>query len=148
MTTVNNHTPQRIAIPRYGQRIMPRFGLARQFYLVTADRHKQQVEARVQHQWDPNKNPSVARWLKELGASGVICDGIHPRFQMALKTEGLWVLGGVWGEIGDILDRWLNGRLTASNDLTDTDQATCCRPALSPCHDRSCPKPPTRRKPS
>ncbi len=145
MSTANDHKPQRIAIPHYGQRIMPRFGLARQFYLVTADRHKHQIDEPVHHQWDPCQEPSVARWLKQMRVSGVICDGIHPRFQTALKAEGLWILGGAWGEIGDVLERWLNGQLTASNDLAGTGQETCCRPSRSHCRDRSCPKPPTRR---
>ncbi len=35
MSIIDRHTPQVIAIPRYGQRMMSRFGLARGFYLVT-----------------------------------------------------------------------------------------------------------------
>lgn len=148
MSTINNHMPQLIAIPHYGQRIMPRFGLAREFYLVTADRHTKQIEAPIHQQWDPAQERSVIRWLKQRGASGVICDGIHPRFQTALKAEGLWILCGVWGEIGEVLERWLNGQLTASNDLSSTGQETCCRPARSQCQDPRCPKPSTRRNPS
>ncbi len=127
---------------------MPRFGLARQFYLVTANRHKQQIDELVHHQWDPSQAPSIALWLKQKSVSGVICDGIHPRFQTALKAEGLWILGGAWGEIRGVLERWLAGQLTVANDLTGSGQETCCRPARKRCQDPSCPKPPTREKPS
>lgn len=127
---------------------MPRFGLAREFYLVTADLHKKQIDTLIHQQWDPGQEPSVVRWLKQMGVSGVICDGIHPRFQTALKAEGLWILGGVWGEIGEVLERWTNGQLTASNDSTVGGQEACCRPARNLCLERSCPKPSTRRKPT
>ncbi len=148
MSKINTHTPQIIAIPHYGQRIMPRFGLAREFYLVTADRNKRQIDPRIHQQWDPGQQPSVARWLKQMNVTGVICDGIHTRFQIALKAEGLWVLAGIWGEIDEVLKRWLDDQLATPDDLDDTSQRTCCRPAQNNCMDRKCPKPPTRRKPS
>lgn len=143
-----NHTLQRVAIPHYGRRIMPRFGLARQFYLLTVDDHKHLVDSPVNYQWDPHEESSVARWLKQMNVSGVICDGIHPRFQVALKAEGLWVLGGVWGEIGDVIERWLKGQITAADQSELPNPGICCRPIRNHCHDRNCTKPATRRKPT
>lgn len=148
MTTDPNHTLQRVAIPHYGQRIMPRFGLARQFYLLTVDRHMHRVNFPVNYRWDPRQEPSVARWLKLMTVSGVICDGIHPRFQMALQEEGLWVLGGAWGEVDAVIELWLQGRLTTAEASGYTNPGICCRPSRNHCHDRNCPKPPTRRKPT
>ncbi len=100
----------RIAIPYYGSRVMPRFGLARHFYLVTVDPQTNQVADLQQHLWDPQDQPSVACWLREQQVNGVICDGIHPRFQTVLEAEGLWVLWGAWGEVSAVLDQWLAGQ--------------------------------------
>ena len=105
----------RIAIPYYGSRVMPRFGLARNFYLIAIDPQTSQVADFQQHRWNPHAELSVARWLREYEASGVICDGIHPRFQAALKAEGLWVLWGAWGEVSEVLDQWLAGQLPLPN---------------------------------
>ncbi len=97
---------------------MPRFGLARHFYFVTVDQQISQVADLQQHEWDPQDKPSVARWLREQQVNGVICDGIHPRFQAALEAEGLWVLSGAWGEVNDVLEQWLAGQLPLLNDDT------------------------------
>jgi hypothetical protein len=48
----------RIAIPYYGSRVMPRFGLARHFYFVTVDPQTSQVADLQQHRWDPQGKPS------------------------------------------------------------------------------------------
>lgn len=148
MRKVADHTLEQVAIPYYGQRIMPRFGLAREFYLFTVDDHKQLVTSLVSHKWDPHQEPSVARWLKDMNVSGIICDGIHPRFHTALKAEGLWVLDGTWGEINDVIERWLKGQLAAKTESANADLVTCCRPTRPPCHDRNCTKPSPRRKPT
>lgn len=108
----------RIAIPYYGSRVMPRFGLARHFYFVIVDPHTSQVADLQQHRWDPQDKSSVASWLREHQVSGVICDGIHPRFQTALKAEGLWVLWGAWGEVNTVLEQWLAGQLPLPNGDT------------------------------
>lgn len=148
MSPVSDHSRVRIAIPYYGQRIMPRFGLARQFCLVTADLQQRQILDHRFQQWDPEQEPSVARWLKSMEVCGVICDGIHCRFQMALKAEGLWIVGGAWGNLEDVIRSWLRGNLPHSTLLTGTDQTVCCQSSRSRRRNRSCPNPQGRRKPS
>lgn len=148
MSTDNNHTLQHIALPYYGQRIMPRFGLARQFYLVTVDRNKHQSGIPAHCQWNPCQEPSVACWLKQMSVTGVICDGIHTRFQAALKAQGLWVLDGIWGEIDEILERWINGQLTVTKIFSNAAQKTCCRPASNRRTEPSCTKTLSRRNPT
>lgn len=147
MPSVHNQHHVCIAIPHYGQRIMPRFGLARQFCLVTASLQQRRILQLIHQQWDPDQEPSIALWLKRMKVSGVICDGIHSRFQAALRAEGLWIVGGAWGEIEEVLERWLQGELTPSDTLNGADQSVCCRPSRNRRRDRSCPTP-TRRKPS
>jgi predicted Fe-Mo cluster-binding NifX family protein len=115
----------RIAIPCNGNRIMPRFGLARDFFLVDID-----IGSRFSNlrscQWEPSIEPSVARWLRSLKMDGVVCDGIHPRFQTALRAEGLWVLWGTWGEIEDVLHRLVEGTLSAPPKENVVPPAPCC----------------------
>lgn len=148
MSSASNRNRIRIALPYYGQRIMPRFGLARQFCLVTADLQHQQILDHSFRQWDPDEEPSVARWLKQMEVGGIICDGIHSRFQAALRAEGLWIVGGVWGELEDVLRHWLSGDLSPSTQLTGTGQTVCCQSSRSRRREGSCPNPKGRRKPS
>ncbi len=96
-----------VAVPVYGSRVLPRFGLARTFRLAARDG----VEVRDlgERVWDPTREPRLARWLRDQGVEGVLCGGIHPRFQVALELEGLWVLWGQRGEVGSVLARWVRG---------------------------------------
>ncbi|MEZ4484911.1 MAG: NifB/NifX family molybdenum-iron cluster-binding protein [Syntrophotaleaceae bacterium] len=144
MPHVNDQISVTIAIPHYGQRIMPRFGLARQFCLATANLQQRRLLQLLHREWDPEQEPSLALWLKSMEVSGVICDGIHSRFQAALRAEGLWIIGGAWGDIAEVLERWVLGELTASDSLSGPGRASCCRPSRSP----RCPTPTERNKPS
>jgi predicted Fe-Mo cluster-binding NifX family protein len=149
--TADNHQqmPLRIAIPAYGNRIMPRFGMARVFYLVDIGPQEGRVLNLQLCRWDPRAEPSVSRWLNSLEANGVICDGIHPRFQTALRAEGLWVHWGAWGEIDDVLDRCLSGALPLPPQDEQTSFGTCCRPNLDHRNEIfTCPKPKRRRNKS
>ncbi|MEZ4598494.1 MAG: NifB/NifX family molybdenum-iron cluster-binding protein [Syntrophotaleaceae bacterium] len=114
----------RIAIPSNGRRIMPRFGLARDFFLV--DIKDDRLSNLRACRWEPALEPSVARWLHRLKVDGVICDGIHPRFQSALKAEGLWVFWGIWGDIDDVLRRFLEGGMKAPAADGPTPPVPCC----------------------
>jgi predicted Fe-Mo cluster-binding NifX family protein len=147
MTTDNDQQmPLRIAIPAYGNRIMPRFGLARVFYLADIGPQQDQLLNLRLCQWDPQTEPSVSRWLRGLEASGVVCDGIHPRFQTALRAEGLWVHWGAWGEIDDVLNRCLSGALPLPPRDEPVPCGTCCRPKIELRGEHfTCPKPKRRR---
>ncbi len=99
--------PGLVAVPVYGSRVLPRFGLARTFHLAARDgADVREVGRRV---WDPTREPRLARWLRDQGVEGVLCGGIHPRFQVALELEGLWVLWGQRGEVDTVLARWARG---------------------------------------
>ncbi len=101
------HRAGLVAVPVSGSRVFPRFGLARTFRLAARDG----VEVRNlgERVWDPTREPRLARWLRDQGVEGVLCGGIHPRFQVALELEGLWVLWGQRGEVGSVLARWARG---------------------------------------
>ena len=136
----------RIAIPFNGKRIMPRFGLAREFFLVEIDTEKH-LSALRPCRWEPRTEPSVGLWLRGLGADGVVCDGIHPRFQTVLEAEGLWVIQGAWGEIDEVLGRLLAGTLSVPPEKSPGYRAPCCSPqSIKACGKTTCPNPERRRK--
>ncbi len=97
----------RIAVPCYGDRVLPRFGLARDFVFVDVDRGFRTMHSLQRLSWEPLSQPQLVRWLKTAGVSGVLCGGIHPRFQTALYAEGLWVVWGFRGEVAAILQNWI-----------------------------------------
>lgn len=100
----------RVALPVYGARVLPRFCLARRFCVAASDRATGTARIVEDRVWDPVESPSLARWLRDLGVSGVVCGGIHPRHRVALENEGLWVAWGYRGEVEQALANWWEGR--------------------------------------
>lgn len=120
----------RVALPLYGNRVLPRFGLARDFALVDVDCAGKSILGVERREWPSWRWPSVPAWLKDEGAAGVLCSGIHPRFQQALQDEGLWVVWGFMGEVEEVLQLWLlqgavEGRAPAAS-------SPCCRRRIAP----------------
>lgn len=99
-----------VALPVYGTRVLPRFGIAREFLLAEVDRLAPGVRSTERRSWDPRAAPSLPAWLGGLGVSGVICGGIHPRFRIDLEAADLWVLSGRQGDAEDIVRQWATGR--------------------------------------
>lgn len=97
----------RLAVPCYGKRVLPRFGLARDFYLVDFDPRDRTLRAVQQLSWEPLNQPQLSRWLKTQGTWTVLCGGIHPRFQAALYAEGIGVVWGFRGEVEEVVKAWL-----------------------------------------
>jgi predicted Fe-Mo cluster-binding NifX family protein len=106
--------PFRVAIPCYGTRVLPRFGLAREFYFAEVDQQAKKVVDLKRKEWNPYFDPQMVRWLRNHNISGVLCGGIHPRFQMALMFDGIWILWGFRGEVVEILEKWLSGEVTGT----------------------------------
>ncbi|MDY0270055.1 NifB/NifX family molybdenum-iron cluster-binding protein [Trichloromonas sp.] len=114
--------PVRIAIPAYGSRIMPRFGQAREFFFAEIDpvsRSLQQLQPRL---WDLYSDPPVVRWLVREGVDAVLCGGIHPRFQIALVSEGVEIHWGFRGEVEEVVRAWLAGGCEPLGSLTPTGE--------------------------
>ncbi|AJF07477.1 NifB/NifX family molybdenum-iron cluster-binding protein [Geoalkalibacter subterraneus] len=120
----------RVALPLYGNRVLPRFGLAREFALADLDCEGDVILGVERCEWPSWRWPSVPEWLKAQGAVGVLCSGIHPRLQQALQDEGLWVVWGFMGEVEEVLKLWLlqgavEGRAPAAS-------SPCCRRRTTP----------------
>jgi predicted Fe-Mo cluster-binding NifX family protein len=104
--------PLVVGIPVYAGRILPRFGIAREFLLGEVEREVPRVDGVRIELWDPSDRRGVGAWLRSFGVQGVICGGIHPRFRVALEAEGLWVLWGYRGPADEVLRLWASGELT------------------------------------
>jgi len=119
----------RVALPLYGNRVLPRFGLAREFALADLDCTSEAILEMARSEWPSWRWPSVPEWLKAEGASGVLCSGIHPRFQQALQDEGLWVVWGFMGEVQEVLQLWLLQGAVQGRGPAET--SSCCRRRLA-----------------
>jgi predicted Fe-Mo cluster-binding NifX family protein len=124
-----------IGVPIYGNRVLPRVGAAREFLLASVQRGTAQIQSVQTCRWGASPPEEIGPWLRGLGAEGVICGGIHPRFQVALEAEGLWVLWGQRGPADEVLRRWACGELS----LPETRS---CPSRRHRCHGRGRP---TRR---
>ena len=109
-----------IAIPCYGNRVMPRFGQTRDICFAEADLSSRRLLTLEQQSWNPADEPLIVRWLHRKGVDTVLCGGIHPRFQVALEAEKIRVVWGFRGEVEEIVRLWLS-----EGDLSRTVD---CRP--------------------
>lgn len=101
------HSELRLAVPCYGDRVLPRFGQVRDFFLVDFDPQTRIVCGLQRRSWDPLSQPQLSRWLKSQGIWAVLCGGIHPRFQAALGAEEIGVIWGFRGEVEEVVKAWL-----------------------------------------
>ncbi|MBD3305075.1 hypothetical protein GF339_01860 [candidate division KSB3 bacterium] len=98
-----------IAIPVFGDRVMPRFGFTRELIVVTVEE-----DAIVGHKRLPVTPETWAvlpSRLRTEQVSVMICGGIHPRFQHLLQQENILLVVGVAGEWQAVVQAYLQGTL-------------------------------------
>ena len=117
----------RVALPCYENRVMPRFGCSRSFIFADILESEDKVAEHTEHTWSPDKNPDLPNWLRLQNVEGVLCGGIHPRFQIALEAQGLWVIWGFRGEIIEVLNQWLSTTPVKRVSGETPGPLTCCR---------------------
>lgn len=105
-----------IAIPIYGERVMPRFGMTREIIIASVADGKIASEKRVA--MTAENFMTLPRMLSAEQVSVLICGGIHPRFQQAFEHEQIQVIWGVIGAWRDVIHAYLN-------DSLETDPAFC-----------------------
>jgi len=127
-STIDSGTTLRIAVPCYGNRVLPRFGQARDFFFAEADLAAGTLHALQRRSWDQYQEPHLVRWLRCEGVVAVLCGGIHPRFQAALNSEGIGVVWGLRGEVEEVVRQWLTEREPGNtNDADQVVGRTGCR---------------------
>ena len=99
-----------IAIPVYGERVMPRFGCAREMIIVSVD-DAANFLLKKRFALEAGDFLSLPGLLTAEQISLVICGGIHPRFQQFLAENKIQI---IWGAVGDwrtVLQEYLDGNL-------------------------------------
>ena len=97
------------AIPLFGKRISPRFDCAQSFVLVTI--LDQSVTSR-QNQSIEDSMPFVkAQRLKDLNVDTLICNGVDEGTLESLKSLGIRVLSDIRGEVDEVIDLYIGGKL-------------------------------------
>jgi predicted Fe-Mo cluster-binding NifX family protein len=117
----------RLALPCYENRVMPRFGIARTFVFADVRSQTRQIVQIAEQTWEPDKELDLPTWLHLNHVDGILCGGIHPRFQIALETAGMWVIWGFRGEIDNVLNQWLNSDNLETISKENYGFVSCCR---------------------
>ena len=105
----------KIAIPVYGNRVMPRFGCTRELIVITVEDGR--IVSKKRLTMTPETLRSLPAVLTSEQVTVMICGGIHPRFQQALQREQIHLVWGVVGEWQDVLQAYLNGTLHSDPTL-------------------------------
>lgn len=128
---MNGHLPlsetYRLALPCYKNRVMPRFGIARAFIFADIESETKQITGTIEQSWEPNQGSDLPTWLQQKQVTGILCGGIHPRFQIALEAAGIWVVWGFRGEIDSILHQWLTSDTPETLPEQNYGFVSCCR---------------------
>ena len=102
----------KIAIPMFNSRVSPRFDFASKMLVATVDKGKA-VEREI---YSLNNLNLIRRssLLCELGINVLICGGIHSFSQRLITGNGIDVISMVQGEVEEVLNLFINGKLHAS----------------------------------
>ena len=103
----------RILIPRCRGRVAPLFDVAAEVTVFSADDGtiKEETEVSV-------KNVSPAgwhSWCEENGVTHLICSAISRGYSDYLNDRGIDIIPGIRGNVGDVIEAWINRRLTVQS---------------------------------
>lgn len=96
-----------IAVPYYGSLSVLPSRLTRIFFLVQVDMRTRTIADLTLQVWNPEQEPSLWAWLREMGTEGVICRDAYAQQRLALEEEGIWVRSQQEGEVHEVVGRWL-----------------------------------------
>lgn len=99
----------KVAIPIFGDRISPRFDCARQ--ILVLELRGKEIFGRQEISKEGWLPYSEAAAMKELGINTVICGGIRHWDLFSLKGQGIRVIPHVFGEIDNVINLFLAGKL-------------------------------------
>lgn len=96
-----------LAIPDHNGRVAPLFDVASRFLITNSKSpdEKSYLEAASY------SGLSKIDRLRETGVNVVICSAINMIYARALQSRGIDLVPGVIGEVDEIIDAFLNGRL-------------------------------------
>jgi len=99
----------RLAIPHWQDRISPVLDVAGALFLVDIDHGMETGRQNVAVQ---EENPlGRAKHIEELGVNVLICGAISWPLELALASAGIEIIPQTCGEVEQVLDAFLTGRL-------------------------------------
>ena len=100
----------RIAVAHWGERISPVFDVTDNLYLIEIE---DGIEMRRKDRILSGRNPlQRAREVSGLGVDVLVCGAISRLQEAALMREQVQVAGFICGEVNDVVESFLRGRLT------------------------------------
>lgn len=103
----------RIAVPIFGSRVSPRVDCASRILLVDVEEGaitKRWEESTESFQW---RNLKLS--IKQIGVNVMLCGGIRRCDFISLTGAGITVHPGLIGNVDDVLQAFLNGKIEAGN---------------------------------
>ena len=98
------------ALPVWGQRLSPVFDFAHRLLVVEIEIGA--VTKRRNHPMNPSLPPVFqAAMLTDMGVEVVICGSISRELATMIRSSGIRIISGITGDIGDILQAYLNDTL-------------------------------------
>ncbi len=103
----------KIAISCDGNSVSEHFGRCEKYVLFEEENGKLKSKSEAKSpQHEPGKIP---KFLNEMGAKKIICQGIGPKAINLFGELGIEVIAGVSGEITEVIESYLKGNLTGSD---------------------------------
>jgi predicted Fe-Mo cluster-binding NifX family protein len=101
----------KVAIPRFGESIAPCFEYSATIaiFLIEDNQVKSQTDFALQSQRAFDR----VRLLRDQGVDTLICGGVQDRFEDLVKATGINVISWVSGNVEELLNQFLCGKLHA-----------------------------------
>jgi predicted Fe-Mo cluster-binding NifX family protein len=103
----------RVAIPRFGEEVAPCFEYSATIAIFTLRGGKviEQKDFALQSQEALDR----VRLLRDQGVDTLICGGMQECFEDLVRANGIQVISWVSGNVDELLERFLAGRLVAGS---------------------------------
>ena len=101
----------KVAIPRFGEDVAPCFEYSATIAIFTVKRRKiiDQVDFTLQSREAFDR----LRLLRDQGVDALICGGVQAFYEDLLRAGGIHVISWVSGDVEDLVNHYLEGRLVA-----------------------------------
>jgi len=100
----------KIAIPRFGESVAPCFEYSATMAIFTVEGGN--VIAQRDFALQSQQEFDRVRLLRDQGVDTLICGGVRDRFEDMIQALGIQVISWVSGDVDDLLDKFLRGKLT------------------------------------
>ena len=109
----------KIAVPLANGRLSMHFGHCEEFALVEVDEATKEIRG-TELLTPPAHEPGVLpRWLHEQGATIIIAGGMGKRAHDLFTEKGIIVITGASGLVSQVLNDFVNDRLTTGTNVCD-----------------------------